>query len=90
MMRFPLTLDHVLERAGKVFAKSEIVSRLPDCAVHRYTYSDFYCRARALAGALQRLGLKRGDRVATLMWNHYAHLENMIERQRKPHHCALH
>jgi fatty-acyl-CoA synthase len=75
MMRFPLTLDHVLERAGKVFAKSEIVSRLPDCAVHRYTYSDFYCRARALAGALQRLGLKRGDRVATLMWNHYAHLE---------------
>ncbi|MBI4206184.1 MAG: long-chain fatty acid--CoA ligase [Betaproteobacteria bacterium] len=75
MMRFPLTLDHILERAGKLFGKSEIVSRLPDRTLHRYAYNDFHRRARALAGALQRLGLKRGDRVATLMWNHYAHLE---------------
>ncbi len=75
MMRFPLTLDHLLERAGKLFGKSEIVSRLPDKSPHRYTYADFCRRARALGGALQRMGLKRGDRVATLMWNHYAHLE---------------
>jgi len=75
MMAFALTLTHLLERAGRVFAASEIVSRLPDRTLHRYRYRDFHHRARALAGALQRLGLKRGERVATLMWNHYAHLE---------------
>jgi fatty-acyl-CoA synthase len=75
MMQFPLTLDHLLDRAGKLFGKSEIVSRLPDKKLHCYTYADFRKRARALGGALQRLGLQRGDRVATLMWNHYAHLE---------------
>jgi fatty-acyl-CoA synthase len=75
MMDFPLTLAHVLERAGRLFGSSEIVSRLPDKSLHRYTYRDFCRRTHALAGALQRLGLRKGDRVATLMWNHYAHLE---------------
>src|SRR6476469_4782297 len=75
MMDFPLTLAHVLERAGHLFGSSEIVSRLPDRSLHRYTFADFYDRTCALAGALQRLGLRKGDRVATLMWNHYAHLE---------------
>jgi fatty-acyl-CoA synthase len=75
MMNYPLTLVHLLERAGKVFPESEIVSRLPDRSLHRCTYADFYRRARALAGSLQKAGLQRGDRVATLMWNHYAHLE---------------
>ncbi|AEB10803.1 long-chain fatty acid--CoA ligase [Marinithermus hydrothermalis] len=75
MMRFPLTLTHILERAGQLFGKVEIVSRLPDKSLHRYTYQDFYRRARALAKALQQAGLQKGDRVGTLMWNHYAHLE---------------
>jgi acyl-CoA synthetase (AMP-forming)/AMP-acid ligase II len=75
MMKFPLTLDHLLERGGRLFPDSEIVSRLPTKSLHRRTYADFYRRACALGGALQGMGLKRGDRVATLMWNHYAHLE---------------
>jgi fatty-acyl-CoA synthase len=75
MMDFPLTLAHVLERAGRLFGDSEIVSRLPDKSLHRYRYRDFHRRARALAGALQAAGLRKGERVATLMWNHYAHLE---------------
>src|SRR5687768_18178493 len=75
MMQFPLTLAHLLARAGKLFPRSEIVSRLPDRRLHRHSYRDFHRRAHALAGALQRLGLERGDRVATLMWNHYGHLE---------------
>ncbi len=75
MMDYPLTLTHLLERSGKLFDKVEIVSRLPDRSLHRHTYADFRRRTRALAGALQRAGLHRGDRVATLMWNHYAHLE---------------
>jgi fatty-acyl-CoA synthase len=75
MMNYPLTLQHILERAGKLFPEVELLSRLPDRSIHRYPYADFYRRARALAEALQAAGLRRGDRVATLMWNHYAHVE---------------
>ena len=74
-MEYPLTLTHFLERAGQLFGSVEIVSRKPDGAVHRTRFSDFYRRARALGGALQRAGVKPGDRVATLMWNGYRHLE---------------
>src|SRR5215468_3074350 len=75
MMDYPLTLPHFLERVGRLFSKVEVVSRMPDKSLHRYTYGDFYRRTRMLAEALQKAGLKRGDRVATLMWNHYAHYE---------------
>ena len=75
MMDYPLTLQAILERIPKVYAAVEIVSRLPDGSLHRYTYLDFYRRAKALAEALDRAGLQPGDRVATLCWNHYAHLE---------------
>ncbi len=75
MMHFPLTPTHVLERAGTLYGESQIVSRLPDRSLHRHRYQDFYRRTRALAGALQGLGLQKGDRVATLMCNHSAHLE---------------
>jgi fatty-acyl-CoA synthase len=75
MMHYPLTLSHSLERAAKYFSNAEIVSRRPDHSLHRYTYAGLHRRARALAEALQKAGLQRGDRVATLMWNHHAHLE---------------
>src|SRR6476659_11533 len=75
MMRFPLTLNSLFERAGKVFPDVEIVSQRPDDSTHRYTYKDWHKRAQSLASALQASGLKQGDRVATLMWNHYLHLE---------------
>lgn len=75
MMDRPLLLDDLLERAGHQFADTEIVSNMPDKSRHRYTYADFHRRARTLAQGLLEAGLKPGDRVATLMWNHYAHLE---------------
>ena len=75
MQRVPLSLNHFLERAGKLFPESEIVSRLPDKSLRRQRFADFYRRARRLAAALGAAGLKKGDRVATLCWNHYAHLE---------------
>ena len=75
MMRYPLTLTHILERCGQLHGKTEIATRRPDGSMHRSTYADFYRRTHAFASALLRAGLKRGDRVATLMWNHYAHLE---------------
>ncbi|NYG45344.1 fatty-acyl-CoA synthase [Bradyrhizobium sp. IAR9] len=75
MMDVPLSLNHLLERAGKIFAGNEIVSRMPDKSLRRHTYGDFYRRTRSLASALRGLGLEKGDRVASLCWNHHAHLE---------------
>ena len=75
MMDFPLTLPTVLERAGKLFSRVEIVSRRPDGSITRTCYGEFYGRARRLAAALTKLGLQRGDRVASMMWNHAGHLE---------------
>ena len=75
MMRTPLSLNHLLDRAGQLFGQSEIVSRLPDKSMRRHTYAQWYRRTRQLAAALLAAGLKPGDRVATLCWNHHAHLE---------------
>src|SRR5467141_2360547 len=75
MMDFPLTLPTLLERADKLFSRVEIVSRRPDRSVLRTCYGNFYRRARRLASALTKLGLKPGDRVASMMWNHAGHLE---------------
>jgi fatty-acyl-CoA synthase len=75
MMAAPLSLNHLLERAGRLFHRNEIVSRLPDKSLRRHTYGEFHRRTRALAAALQQMGLQKGDRVATLCWNHHAHLE---------------
>ena len=76
MMSVPLNLAHFLERAGKLFGKQEIVSRMPDKSLHRYTYADFYRACAFACGSVDKAGLKRGDRVATLMWNHYADFES--------------
>ena len=75
MMDFPLTLTTILDRAGKQFARVEIVSRRPDRSVVRSNYRVFSERARRLASALCGLGLRSGDRVASMMWNHAGHLE---------------
>ena len=75
MMNVPLSLNHLLERAGTLFPATEIVSRRPDKSLVRHTFGAYYRRTRALASALQGLGLQKGDRVATLCWNHHVHLE---------------
>ena len=75
MMDFPLTLNSLCERAGKLFPRVEMISQRPDNSTHRYTYADWYRRSQALAAALQNAGIRPGDRVATLMWNHYIHME---------------
>jgi fatty-acyl-CoA synthase len=75
MMDFPLTLTHLLRRAETYLGRGEIVTRLPDRTFHRTTYGETMRRARQLAVALGQLGLERGDRVATLCWNHRQHHE---------------
>jgi fatty-acyl-CoA synthase len=75
MMDVPLSLNHLLDRAGTLFGDNEVVSRRPDKSLVRHPYREIRRRARALAAALRALGLKKGERVATLCWNHHAHLE---------------
>src|SRR5665213_3893567 len=75
MMDFPLTIAPILERAGNTFSRVEIVSRKPDRTLSRSTWGNLYARSRRLANALTGLGLQRGDRVATLLWNQTEHME---------------
>jgi fatty-acyl-CoA synthase len=75
MMDFPLTLTHFVRRAQTYFGRSEVVSRRADGSIHRTTYGELLPRAARLAHALEKLGVKRGERVATLCWNHSRHLE---------------
>src|SRR5215469_9007057 len=74
MMHYPLTLQHFLERAGRLFPAKEIVTRTAS-GMHRYRYGDYYRRTHRLAHALEQLDLKPGDRVGTLCWNTHQHLE---------------
>ncbi|MBU6422592.1 MAG: long-chain fatty acid--CoA ligase [Chloroflexi bacterium] len=75
MMDFPVTLDVILRRAETIFPTREIVTRLPDRSIHRYSYADLARRARRLAVALEGAGIRPGMRVATMCWNHSQHLE---------------
>jgi len=75
MQRVPLSINSILERAGKLYSRSEVVSRMPDKSLVRHSFADIYRRARQLASALKAAGIKKGDRVATLSWNHHAHVE---------------
>ena len=75
MMDFPLTLTHLMRRAESFFGDGEIVTRLPDKSFHRTNHRDTLRRAKQLSVALQKIGLERGDRVATLCWNHHQHHE---------------
>ena len=74
MQDYPLLVRHVAERAETVFPNREIVSRTQD-GVERSTYAQVVERARRLASSLERLGVQRGDRVATFGWNSVRHLE---------------
>ena len=75
MMNFPLTITSVMNYAKKVYPDVEIVSVTSDNPRHRYTYKDAFQRVNKLANALDKLDIKRGDRIATLAWNDYRHFE---------------
>lgn len=74
MMDTPLTINEMLERAENYFPKKEVISRTYN-GVQRFTYEETGKRTRALASALEKLGVEKGDRVGTLAWNHHRHLE---------------
>src|SRR3569833_2397260 len=74
-IEYQLTLPTIMRRAETLYGAKEIVSRMPDKSIHRYTYHDLARRVKKLAVALQQLGIQKGDREATLSWNHYQHQE---------------
>ncbi len=75
MMDTQLLVSMILRHAERHHPNREIVSVTADNPLHRYTYADCCRRTRQLANALDKLGLQEGDRVATLAWNDYRHLE---------------
>ena len=75
MMNQPLLISSIIEFAARHYGGSEIISRRVEGDMHRYTYRDCHQRARRLANALHGLGVGMGERVATLAWNGYRHLE---------------
>ena len=75
MMSQPLLISNLIKHADRYYGNTEVVSRRVEGDIHRYTYRDCHKRARQLANALNKLGVKMGDRVATLAWNGYRHLE---------------
>ncbi len=75
MQDAPLLISSIIQHADHCHGDTEVVSRAVEGGIHRYTYSDAHRRARQLAQALTRLGVGGGDRVGTLAWNGYRHLE---------------
>ena len=71
----PLLISSLIDFAGRHHAEAQIVSRRVEGDLHRTTYADAAKRSRQVANALDRLGLAFSDRVATLAWNGYRHLE---------------
>ena len=75
MQQRPLLLSSIIAHAARHHAGGEVVSKLTDGSVHRTTYAEVERRARRLMRILRDLGVRPGDRVATLVWNGYRHLE---------------
>ncbi|MSO65099.1 MAG: long-chain-fatty-acid--CoA ligase [Alphaproteobacteria bacterium] len=75
MIDHPLLISSLIEFAARYHGDTEIVTRTVEGPLHRYRYRDSVARARRLAQALTRLGVRPGDRVATLAWNTHRHFE---------------
>ncbi len=71
----PLLISSLIEHANAFHPNSEIVSRTVEGPIHRCTYGDIHRRSKQVANALTALGVKIGDRIATLAWNGYRHME---------------
>ncbi len=75
MMDMPLLISSILQHASRHHGDTEIVSRRVEGDIHRYTWADCHTRAARLSDALTRSGVQTGDRIATLAWNGYRHME---------------
>lgn len=74
MMQTPLTLTQMINRAETYFPRKQVISKMSN-GIKRHTYKEIAERTRKLADSLQKLGVKRGEKVGTFAWNHHRHLE---------------
>ncbi|CAN7521323.1 long-chain-fatty-acid--CoA ligase [Phenylobacterium sp. LjRoot219] len=75
MQDWPLTVDKILDYAKAQHPQTEIVTRTVEGPIARTSYAELHGRARRLTNALKALGVRPGDRVATLAWNTARHME---------------
>ncbi|HEY6579156.1 MAG TPA: AMP-binding protein, partial [Rhizomicrobium sp.] len=75
MQDWPLLVHKIIDHAALYHGDREVVTRSCEGPIHRTTYRDIRRRARRIASALERLGIRPGDRVATLGANTWRHLE---------------
>ena len=71
----PLLISTLIDHAHAFHPGSEIVSRTVEGPIHRCTYGDIHRRSKQVANALTALGVQAGDRIATLAWNGFRHME---------------
>lgn len=75
MQDWPLLCHRIIEHAAKIHGKQEVVTRSVEGPIHRTTYAEIHKRALKVSQMLERDGIKLGDRVATIAWNTWRHLE---------------
>ncbi len=71
----PLLISSLIEYSGQNHGDVEVVSRSVEGPIHRTNYRELNQRAKKLAQALGRLGVNIGDRMGTIAWNGYRHME---------------
>ena len=75
MQSFPLTLDRFLDHAAKWHPGVEVITARGDGSNERIGYAAMAARSRRISSVFTRMGVKTGERVATLAWNTQAHVE---------------
>ena len=71
----PLLISSLIQYAAQYHGEREIVTRTINRDIHRTTYAEVYKRTQQLANALEALGAEPGDRIGTIAWNSFRHLE---------------
>src|SRR5580658_3313640 len=75
MQDWPLVVHKIIDHAALYHGDREIVTRTVEGPIHRTNYREIQGRARRVAKALDKHGIKLGDRIATLAWNTHRHIE---------------
>lgn len=75
MQDWPLLVWRLIDHAAIAHGNREIVTATVEGPIHRYTWAGAHLRSKKVAQALTRLGVRQGDRVATLAWNTHRHVE---------------